>query len=364
MTENNVGKLETDSGEEEQEDCRKLAVEVTQLKQAVRQQQTLIENLMGELTLARQTPQQIVPKIPTTILSQPASPRSYLKPRDIPRLELSQLHGVETESFLTRFFDRVESCIPEREERLKVARSRLDIPLANLVQAEITDYRIQCWDTFKRVLLTQFKGSTNISELWRELGEEKYEVHAAPRAFANKLICKYSALMSRFPRDALPDRDQLIKKRLCQGLPRRTQSRLEDFLDSKMDLATFIDTVEFERSLILGQEEEGQMFKLSQEKEAGAAVVHNPVVGTRVDKESQDRFAELQKSLADLAEQIQKINTPPKNQWCGFCRTADHPRFKCPLNPSRGACFDCLRLGCRRGNRDCPGRSDRSNSVA
>lgn len=342
-------------------DYDSLVEEVTQLKGFVEHQQQIISDLMEELRDIKRQPNL---NIPLDVNAKPPSPKSYLKPRDIPLLELSQLHGVETESFLNRFFDRVESCIPEITERVKVAQSRLDIPLANLVKAEMDAYRIHSWESFKKVLQNQFKGSTQISELWRELGEERYEVHDSPRAFANRLVCKYSALTAKFPKETLPDRDQLIKKRLCQGLPRRAQMRLEDFLNSKMDLTTFIDTVEFERSLSLGQEGEGRMFRMSQEKGVEEPTVQNLGVEKKDDKDPQDRWGELQKSLLELTEQMRKINNPPKKPWCGYCRTGDHERFRCPLNPPKGSCFDCMRVGCRKGNPDCPGRGGRPSGTA
>lgn len=185
-----------------QEEFNLMTKEINRMKGLLMQQNDVVRDLLQELTEVRQRK----PKAATSL--------NYLKPMNKSQLELKQLHGVETKSYMNRIFDRVETCILEPRERIKVAQTRLDIPLANLVQAEIFAYRIKfcSWESFKGVLWSQFMGRPCVFQLWHELGDESYEVHEAPRAFANKLICKYSALTPRFLTDTLPDRDKLIKK--------------------------------------------------------------------------------------------------------------------------------------------------------
>ncbi len=52
------------------------------------------------------------------------------KPRDIPRLGLEELQGLEATGRLALFFEGVEQCTLVEDERIKVGKSRLSPDLA------------------------------------------------------------------------------------------------------------------------------------------------------------------------------------------------------------------------------------------
>ena len=49
--------------------------------------------------------------------------------------------------------------------------------------------------------------------------------------------------------------------------------------------------------------------------------------------------------------------------WCGFCRMTNHTPMTCRTKPDIYSCFDCRRLGCRRGRADCPNRPGQTHSL-
>ena len=89
-----------------------------------------------------------------------------------------------------------------------------------------------------------------------------------------------------------------------------------------------------------------------------------PAKQNEADTRFNARFAELQQSLNNLSNQMRGLPQARKTPYCGYCRKQDHTPASCPLNPPRGACFDCLQLGCKKGNVTCPGRQSRQSRHA
>lgn len=289
------------------------------------------------------------PQVPT--LPQRVSP--ILKPRDIPMLHLDDLHGVETESTLTKFYGQIESCVLTDEDRLQVAQSRMDNPLSTLIQTFIKQKNIVLWEDFKKVMDNQFQSTTNITEAWQQIEEENYDIEVNPRAFVNKLACKMAAISSKFPRESLPDQEKLMKRKLFRGLPRTSQNRLVDFVDS-IAIGEFLKRVEDERRFTLQSSRE--MVNRLKETEAICSV---PTKQAETVPRSDGNHSEIQQKLDEMSTQLKNLTQAMKSPYCGYCRTTDHTRATCPLNPPRGACFDCMQLGCRRGSATCPGRQSR-----
>ena len=53
----------------------------------------------------------------------------------------------------------------------------------------------------------------------------------------------------------------------------------------------------------------------------------------------------------NMSERSQR---PPRKKYCGYCRTDQHWSSECPKKPERGSCFDCMKVGHRRGDPSCP----------
>ena len=82
---------------------------------------------------------------------------SLIKPKDISMLKLSELHGVGTESRLTRFYSQVEFCVSSSSDRIQVALVRVEHDIATLVNAEISKVgNYITWSDFKDILNRQF----------------------------------------------------------------------------------------------------------------------------------------------------------------------------------------------------------------
>ena len=271
-------------------------------------------------------------------------PRTFaLRPKDIPIVTLRDLHGLETESRIARFFDQVESCAQEDPDRIQVAMNRVDTPIATLLQREIKKLTVCNWEDVKKIMSQNFCSSHSLPQVWRELEGEKYHIDEEPRAFVNRITCKYSAIEQKFPNAHIPSRDKLIKKRLYKGLPPRSQSLLSDFLDGETPLQEFIEMIENERDKTF----------------MGNMAGNIPVFTVKPDKpESQvtpsltSQIETLQAHVKQLTDRINKGQGP--KIYCAFCRCTEHNLAKCPRNPPRGVCFDCLQKGFKRGHEDCP----------
>ncbi len=88
-------------------------------------QQSGIIKMLGEERLAKKE----------TGTSSPSKTIST-KPRDIPILQLHELDDLESAGKLGLFFDLVEQCTPEDEDRVRVAKTRVSSDLAMLIHTQ------------------------------------------------------------------------------------------------------------------------------------------------------------------------------------------------------------------------------------
>ena len=168
-------------------------------------------------------------------------------------MELKHLHGLESSSRLSLFFEQVESCSWIDSERIEVAKMRVGVDLAMRIQALITEEYIQTWPELKECLRGEFCTEINFDRAWQHLEMMSYDWMDSPQAFVNEFRCQYSLLQSKFGRDELPNRNKLLKKKLIRGMPADTQERLSSFTDAAIPMNKFLDRVEAERSLRLHQ---------------------------------------------------------------------------------------------------------------
>ncbi|MPC20955.1 hypothetical protein E2C01_013921 [Portunus trituberculatus] len=64
----------------------------------------------------------------------------------------------------------------------------------------------------------------------------KYDWADSTQAFVIEFICQYSILQTKFDTEELPNRDQLIKKKLLRGMPTETHDKLSSFLKQAIPL--------------------------------------------------------------------------------------------------------------------------------
>ena len=294
-----------------------------------------------------------------------------MKPKDVPRLDLSQLSGLEAAGRLQIFFEAVEKCSADDSTRVMIAKNRLSSELAMLIHNNQTKFKCTTWKHLCNFLRTEFAVDVNVDRAWQELEDHEYDWLFPPQSYTNKFICRHAVLETRFPSEKFPSRDKSIKRKLWQGMPSENQKRLEAFLEEDYPLNKFIDRVEHERQILLANPS-SHIYHLQKEKTASPS--------SKVTTPESQELSDLKDQVKNLTEALTKINpvnppplmslplsapSNPRNPFtaprtsncCPCCYSTSHRLFQCPVKPPmKNACFDCHRLGCRRGYPTCPGR--------
>ena len=297
-------------------------------------------------------------------------PGPIMKPKDVPMLDLWQLSGLEAAGRLQIFFEAVERCTDDDSSRVVIAKSRLSSELAMLIHNNQAKWKCNTWMSFCHFLKTEFAVDVNVDRAWSELEDHEYDWIFPPQAYTNKYICRHAVIETRFPQEKFPNRDRSIKRKLWQGMPKDCQRRLEAFLEEGYPLNKFIDRVEHERQILLAN--------------PSASVNHLKTAKSppkNTSSESQE-VVDLKNQVKNLTEALAKMKpvisvppplmslpttappnprnpftTPRTGTYCPCCYSTSHRLIECPTKPpQRNACFDCHRLGCRRGYPTCPGK--------
>lgn len=284
--------------------------------------------------------------------------KPLLKPRDIAILELRHLRGVEGEGRLEVFFSQVEQCSALWEDRKTIVLSRVDPQLAVYIQDILLNGPQFTWKEFKSYLRKELTDQ-NKNKLFDALNELKYSYQDDPIEFMNKIKCKYALLSMKNDALEIPRREKLIKTKLAKGMPKDCRERLELFLDDNVSLERFLDKLEVERVVANTRSREEIFMVTNPPVTPKVSPVTPPVDTTSTSLTS--RITQLEKELEQLGRsQQQRPSWNPRQVYCPYCRSNTHEIQNCRRNPVPGSCFDCLRLGCRRGNPNCPGRSART----
>ena len=328
-------------------------------------------NILGMMSASRhlQTPSAFAAQNPPSNIPGP-----IMKPKDVPRLELFQLSGLEAAGRLQMFFEAVEKCTTDDSTRVMIAKSKLSTELAMLIHNNQAKNKCTTWNTFCNFLQNEFAVDVNVDRAWQELDDHEYDWFFAPQLYTNKFICRHAVLETRFPKEKFPNRDKSIKRKLWQGMPKESQRRLEAFLEEDYPLNKFIDRVEHERQILLANTS-SQVCHLQKQKTSNSP----PKETTH---ESQE-IIDLKDQVKNLTQALAKMNpvhsypppplmslpvtappnpmnpftNPRRSASCPCCYSQGHKLFECPVRPpNRNACFDCHRLGCRCGYPTCPGK--------
>ncbi len=127
------------------------------------------------------------------------------KPRDVPTLNLQKLEGLESAGTLNIFFDLIEQCTPNDEERVRVAKSRMEAELTVMLMNKQKQGECHKWAELKLFLRTEFAADMNFDRAWQEIEGQHYDWANSPQAFANKMNCRFAVLESRLiPRRKVP----------------------------------------------------------------------------------------------------------------------------------------------------------------
>ena len=282
------------------------------------------------------------------------TPGLTLRPIDIPVLKLSDLHGLGTERTLSRFFKQVELCVPTDAARVQVALVRVDNGVASLITEEVEQKGGDIsWGEFKAVCHQQFLYTVSVSQAWKEVEEEEYSMDEAPGAFVNRMRVKMKDLNKKFPGDALPKPNNIIKKKLSRGLPPTAQRRLADFQDEQVPLWRFLEMAEEQRQLAVMRGE----ITPRRSVPVNATTIPRPQPSKDTGGAS-GGLEEVCDKIEKMVERFEKQMSRRKGfapKYCAFCQAKGHNLSECPKDPPRGVCFDCHRPNCKRGAAECPG---------
>ena len=266
--------------------------------------------------------------------------RVLMKPRDIPVLELQHLRGVDGIGRLEVFLSQVENCSRDNKERQQIVQMRVDVSLALFVKTCLQTPK--SWSEFKHHLITELTDQ-NEEKLFDSLNELKYTVDIEPVEFVARLKCKLALLEVKTDPDDVPQKNKLIKSKLLKGMPKDSRERLELYMDENVSLQRFMSKLETERLIVMAKREEKACAV-----DATPPRPHNPTTTSATTVASQP-------SKLDRVER--RLNSwTREGKYCPYCRSYNHTVMECFRKPRPGSCFDCLRMNCRRGQPNCPGR--------
>lgn len=288
---------------------------IMELRQQVQQLTEVVTSQM-EL-LGRLSENAVSNSHPNTTVT-PRSPTFVVKPRDIPELKLHELEGLGAGSKLAMFIDRVEQVTSDDGSRLQVAKTRLGNEIALLIQNFQLKGECRTWVELKEVLRREFASEISMDQAWQELEEMQYHWDMGPHLFSHTVRCKFAVLETNFPRETLPNRDQTIKRKICQGLPVRTRQKLVAFLDTTYPLKKFLERVEYERQFLLARTSE-DVFNLKEN-----IPPKEEVSNARSQSENP-----MQREIQDLASKVDQLVRDRQNRWCSRCRKTSHNTQDC-----------------------------------
>lgn len=250
-----------------------------------------------------------------------AKPRSVLSSKDIDKLMMKDLHGIEAHAGVKYFLQQVRSVGATDEERIALGLARMDKDLRLYVDGELGRYDNPTFDQLEEILRKDFQRPKSAIDAFRELCNNRYHLDDDPREFINTFRIKYRNICRAFPTERLPNEETLWKKVIMDDLPAEMKNRLN----------------------ICAGEGLADMFITELEKERSFRRVTVAKV-----KEGDNRPFHRRSPHPQL-----------RVQHCGWCADGSrHLRRDCPRKPEPFSCYDCLKLQSVRGHVGCPGRKD------
>ena len=288
-----------------------------------------------------------------------SSKRVMLRPQDVTILTLGELQGVSGIIRLGTFFEQVEFCSDDDEERIRIARIRVEPGVLALLRSTgklPVEGQPRGWEVFKTALKERFPCSTDMMQAWVELEGEHYNMEEPPRSFIDRLLVKLESFKMRFKGCSYPDAERLVRFKIWQGFEPVGQTRIRSFVDSDVPLDQFLGMVEREWQLsrAAGDPQYRRVLPITTTPSFPL-----PEVSGESQGDLKDVLLSLKKGVTTLNEELKNISkTGGKGKYCAYCKVKDHNLKECPHNPPRGVCFDCRRPYCRRGAEGCPKKAN------
>ncbi|KAG0724131.1 hypothetical protein GWK47_041288 [Chionoecetes opilio] len=304
-----------------------------------------------------------------TKLSTDSVKEGLFKPRDIPVLELHQLQGLDATARLQMFFELIEQCSSSDATRIQIAKGRVCPEFSILIHNYQANHKVETWSALKNLFETEFTTEVSVDRAWQELEAMSYDWGESPQAFTHRFICQHAVIATKLPNEKFPDRDKTIKRKLWYGLP------IPGFLDEGYPLKKFLDRIEHERQ-ILEDRPTQKINMIPTPKGEGKGNGRGSDKYTRSSKPetTQDEVEGLKQQIQELKVSLAqaKLEKSPSHaspsrretftqKYCAYCQSQTHNLPECWRKPPLGHCFDCRKPGCRRGDRNCPGRAQASS---
>lgn len=111
--------------------------------------------------------------------------KPIFKPRDIPKLELEKLQGLNASARVQMFFffESVEQCSPSDEGRIQIAKMRVSSELSIMIPNLQRKKGGFGWDDLTRYLGTEFRFEVSIDRAWQALKSKRYDRAEPAQAF-------------------------------------------------------------------------------------------------------------------------------------------------------------------------------------
>ena len=256
------------------------------------------------------------------------SHKALFRARDIDQLKVTELDKISGKITKKFFFYQIRRFGGTDADQFQLALSRMDESLRRFVFNRLNSLASQTLQNVEDLLDREFQGPPRLAKVVKDLFSKPYTLSDNPREFANFFKTQYEILCSAFPEESLPDRETMLKQILVQDLPVEIRNRLDCFMTKGFSEELFINELDRERL--------------------------NP--NLQVD------------SVQERLENNQQVRFPPVSDTrnrlgpypCRYCQDGNrHTPRNCPLNPPPGGCYDCLSSTHRRGDRGCPGRTNR-----
>ena len=270
--------------------------------------------------------------------------KTFIKPRDIPVLELRQLRGVEGAGRLTVFLSQVESCTTDTDERQQIVQMRVDAPLALFIQNIRTKER-KTWKEFKECLTEELTDQSE-DRIYDSINDLNYNYEEDPIEFASRLKCKLAMLEIKIQTGEIPKVERLIKNKLLKGMPKASRDRLDLYMDDNVSLKRFLNKLETERVVVSAQQQTHETVR----------AIEQPVQPTPGAAAFPPTRSQPPRNSRPWVNEGMRRARGDQGRYCPYCRARNHSVAECRRQPRPGSCYDCLRMNCHRGHPRCPGR--------
>ena len=334
-------------------------------------------------TIPATEPLPSVPQVsPPSVLTVP----SKIRPRDIAELKFEELNDISTEAKLTMFYNNVEGCVTDDEQRIEVATLRMDEKLRVLVHNAKREKKISDWKTLKSYLISAFSVKLSFDHIFDNTNEGKYDWTSDPHDFRNEYLYKYSNMCQAFPDKELPPFEKMLKNKLIEGFPAEYHGKLKNFTDKSVSMETFMSQIQRQRELLFSiQGSSVVTLKTSTPQfRSQPTTSHNspqqphnspqyppnppqhppnppqyPPNPTPYPPNPTPYPPTPTRDPVDNGPTPQRQYRPRQQgsrpKYCKYCSQSGHSFMQCAIKPPYYVCFDCKRSDCRQGDPGCTG---------